>query len=121
MRWRHTQCRRNTRWKSRSVKRLHSLGRARKPREGVDAALIAYQNAIENVDDKRFQARTQLTIARLLFEKESFAAAAEQYNIFLEAYGDVATRIGFSEDNTFPDKSVSPSPYAISPCGRKGQ
>ena len=65
---------------------------------GVDAALIAYQNAIENVDDKRFQARTQLTIARLLFEKESFAAAAEQYNIFLEAYGDVATRIGFSED-----------------------
>ena len=65
---------------------------------GIDAALIAYQSAIENVEDKRFQARTQLTIARLLFEKEAFEKAAEQYEIFLEAYGDVAARIGFAED-----------------------
>jgi tetratricopeptide (TPR) repeat protein len=65
---------------------------------GTDAALVAYQNAIENVDDKRFQARTQLSIARLLFENESYVKAAEQYRIFLNAYGDVATRIGFAED-----------------------
>ncbi len=65
---------------------------------GTDAALIAYQSAIENVDDKRFQARTQLTIARLLFEKDAFERAAEQYRIFLSAYGDVAARIGFAED-----------------------
>lgn len=67
-------------------------------KRGTDAALAAYRTAIENVDDKRFQARTQLTIARLLFEKESYDAAAEQYRIFLTAYGDVAARIGFAED-----------------------
>ncbi len=65
---------------------------------GTDAALIAYQSAIENVEDKRFQARTQLTIARLLFEDDAYAKAAEEYRIFLRAYGDVATRIGFAED-----------------------
>lgn len=65
---------------------------------GTDAALVAYQRAIENVEDKRFQARTQLTIARLLFENEAYAKAAGEYRIYLEAYGDVAARIGFAED-----------------------
>ena len=79
---------------------------------GIDAALIAYQSAIENVEDKRFQARTQLTIARLLFEKDAFEKAAEQYGIFLEAYGDVAARIGFAEDKVLFRMSQCHQAYA---------
>ena len=66
--------------------------------EGTDAALNAYKNAIEKVDDKLFQARTQLTVARLLFEKSKFAAAAEEYEIYIAAYSEVASRVGFQAD-----------------------
>jgi tetratricopeptide (TPR) repeat protein len=65
---------------------------------GTQAAMDAYQNAIENIDDKRFQARTQLTVARLLFEEEEYRKSAEAYDIYLKAYGGIASRIGFAED-----------------------
>ncbi len=65
---------------------------------GTDAALSAYRNAIENVEDKRFQARTQLTMAGLLYDEKEYQKAAEQYRIYLNAYADVADRIGFGKD-----------------------
>ncbi|MBT4504267.1 MAG: tetratricopeptide repeat protein [Gemmatimonadetes bacterium] len=67
---------------------------------GTQAALAAYKNAIENVDDKQFQARTQLTVAWLLFEDQEYAKAGDEYRIFLKAYGDVASRVGFDRDKT---------------------
>ena len=62
---------------------------------GTQAAIAAYKNAIEKVEDKVFQARTQLTVALMLFDEEQFLKAADEYEIYLKAYGDVASRIGF--------------------------
>ena len=68
---------------------------------GTAAAIAAYKNAIEKVeDDKLFQARTQLTVARMLYDEEKYDKAAEEYWIYLHAYNDVAARIGFSRDKT---------------------
>ncbi|MEW6754296.1 MAG: tetratricopeptide repeat protein [Candidatus Latescibacterota bacterium] len=65
---------------------------------GTPAAIDAYKNAIENVDDKLFQAQTQLTVARLLYDEGQYEKSAEEYRIYLKAYGDVALRIGFGHD-----------------------
>ena len=65
---------------------------------GTSAAIAAYKNAIEQVADKQFQARTQLTVAVLLFDEKEYKKAAEEYQIYLNAYGDVAARIGFDRD-----------------------
>ena len=65
---------------------------------GTEAAISAYKNSIENVEDKQFQARAQLTLASLLFEDEKYEKAGEEYGIFLKAYIDVAERIEFTRD-----------------------
>jgi tetratricopeptide (TPR) repeat protein len=65
---------------------------------GTPAAIAAYKNAIEKVDDKQFQARTQLTVALLLFDEKEYKKAAEEYQIYLTAYGNVAARVGFDRD-----------------------
>ncbi len=65
---------------------------------GTQAAIAAYMNAIEKVDDKQFQARTQLTVALLLFDEKEYRKAADEYLIYLNAYGNVAARIGFDRD-----------------------
>lgn len=65
---------------------------------GTEAAIAAYKNAIENVDDKLFQARVQLTLASLLFDEGQYVEAAEEYGIYLLAYSNVAARIGFTRD-----------------------
>ena len=69
---------------------------------GTAAAIAAYKNAIEKVeDDKLFQARTQLTVARLLYDaKKSTIRRQRSIWIYLNAYSDVAARIGFSRDKT---------------------
>ena len=74
---------------------------------GTSAALSAYRNAIENVENKRFQARTQLTIAGLLYDEGEYEKAAGEYEIYMNAYSDVADRIGFGEDKVL---------YQISQC-----
>lgn len=68
---------------------------------GTQAAIAAYKNAIEKVDDKQFQARTQLTVALLLFDEKEYKKAAEEYLIYLNAYGNVAARVGFDRDKVF--------------------
>ncbi|MBM3280605.1 MAG: tetratricopeptide repeat protein [Candidatus Handelsmanbacteria bacterium] len=65
---------------------------------GTQAAIAAYKNAIEKVEDKQFQARTQLTVALLLFDEKEYRKAAEEYQIYLSAYGNVAARVGFDRD-----------------------
>lgn len=65
---------------------------------GSQAAIAAYKNAIEQVEDKQFQARTQLTVALLLFDEKEYKKAAEEYQIYLTAYGNVAARVGFDRD-----------------------
>jgi tetratricopeptide (TPR) repeat protein len=65
---------------------------------GTQAAIAAYKNAIEEVDDKQFQARTQLTVALLLFDEKEYKKAADEYQIYLTAYGNVAARVGFDRD-----------------------
>ncbi len=65
---------------------------------GTQAAIAAYKNSIEKVEDKQFQARTQLTVALLLFDEKEYKKAADEYQIYLGAYGDVAARIGFDRD-----------------------
>ena len=65
---------------------------------GTAAAIAAYKDAIEKVEDKVFQARTQLTVALMLFEEGEYLKSAEEYEIYLNAYGDVAKRIGFGRD-----------------------
>lgn len=65
---------------------------------GVGPAIAEYKHIIENVTNKVFQAQVQLTVARLLFEEGEYEKAAEEYRVFLKAYGDVAVRIGFARD-----------------------
>lgn len=65
---------------------------------GTEAAIAAYKNAIENVDDKLFQARVQLTLAALLFDEGKYAEAGSEYEIYLLAYSNVAARVGFTAD-----------------------
>ena len=65
---------------------------------GTPAAVNAYKHAIEQVDDKKFQAKTQLQVARLLFEERQFGEAAREYDIYIRAYADVAARVGFAVD-----------------------
>ncbi|NKB68674.1 MAG: tetratricopeptide repeat protein [Candidatus Latescibacteria bacterium] len=67
-------------------------------KRGTTAAIAAYKNAIEKVDDKLFQARTQLTVALMLFDEKEYLKSVEEYNIYLNAYGDVAIRTGFGRD-----------------------
>jgi tetratricopeptide (TPR) repeat protein len=67
-------------------------------KRGTQAAIAAYKNAIEKVDDKKFQAKTQLTVGLMLFEEEEYAKAAQEYQIYLDAYADVSQRIGFGRD-----------------------
>ena len=62
---------------------------------GTTAAIAAYKDAIEKVEDKLFQARTQLTVALMLFDQDEYLKSAQEYEIYLNAYGDVARRIGF--------------------------
>lgn len=69
-----------------------------KKEQGTQAAIAAYKNAIEKVDDKVFQARIQLTVALMLFDGGQFQKAAEEYEIYLNAYSDVAARVGFGTD-----------------------
>ena len=63
--------------------------------QGTTAAIAAYKDAIEKVEDKLFQARTQLTVALMLFDQDEYLKSAQEYEIYLNAYGDVAQRIGF--------------------------
>ena len=63
--------------------------------QGTTAAIAAYKDAIEKVEDKLFQARTQLTVALMLFDQDEYLKSAQEYEIYLNAYGDVARRIGF--------------------------
>ena len=63
--------------------------------QGTAAAIVAYKDAIEKVEDKLFQARTQLTVALMLFDQDEYLKSAQEYEIYLNAYGDVARRIGF--------------------------
>lgn len=65
---------------------------------GTQAAIAAYKNAIEQVEDKQFQARTQITVALLLFDEKEYKKAVDEYQIYLDAYGDVAARVGFDRD-----------------------
>ena len=65
---------------------------------GTTAAVNAYKYAIEQVDDKKFQAKTQLQVSRLLFEEGQFEEAAREYDIYIKAYADVAARVGFTVD-----------------------
>ena len=63
--------------------------------QGTTAAIAAYKDAIEKVEDRLFQARTQLTVALMLFDQHEYLKSAQEYEIYLNAYGDVAQRIGF--------------------------
>ena len=63
--------------------------------QGTAAAIAAYKDAIEKVEDELFQARTQLTVALMLFDQDEYLKSAQEYEIYLNAYGDVAQRIGF--------------------------
>ena len=63
--------------------------------QGTTAAIAAYKDAIEKVEDKLFQARTQLTVALMLFDQDEYLKSAQEYEIYINAYGDVAQRIGF--------------------------
>ncbi|HIL08803.1 MAG TPA: tetratricopeptide repeat protein, partial [Candidatus Latescibacteria bacterium] len=65
---------------------------------GTAAAIAAYKDAIEKVEDKIFQARTQLTVALMLFDEAEYLKSAGEYEIYLKAYADVAERIGFDRD-----------------------
>ncbi|MBT7861218.1 MAG: tetratricopeptide repeat protein [Gemmatimonadetes bacterium] len=65
---------------------------------GTEAAIVAYKGAIEDVDDKVFQAQAQLTLAALLFDEARFVEAGDEYGIYLLAYSNVAARIGFRRD-----------------------
>ncbi len=69
--------------------------------QGTTAAIAAYKDAIEKVEDKLFQARTQLTVALMLFDQEEYLKSAQEYEIYLNAYGDVAQRIGFDRYKVF--------------------
>jgi tetratricopeptide (TPR) repeat protein len=83
-----------------------------KEERGTQAAIDAYKNAIEMVEDRSFQARTQLTVALMLFDEDQFLAAAAEYEIYLNAYADVATRVGFGPDKVLFRIAQSHQGYA---------
>ncbi|HJP29733.1 MAG TPA: tetratricopeptide repeat protein [Candidatus Latescibacteria bacterium] len=68
---------------------------------GAQAAIASYKNAIEEVEDKVFQARTQLTVALMLYDEGQYLKAAEEYEIYLSAYPDVTARVGFGTDKVW--------------------
>jgi TolA-binding protein len=65
---------------------------------GTEEAIVAYKGAIEDVDDKIFQAQAQLALALLLFDEARFAEAGAEYGIYVLAYSNVAARVGFRLD-----------------------
>ena len=65
---------------------------------GTIAAIASYKNAIEKVEDKLFQARTQLTVALMLYDEGEYLQAVEEYKIYLNAYGDMVARVGFGRE-----------------------
>ena len=66
--------------------------------QGTQAAIASYKNAIEEVEDKVFQARIQLTVALLLYNQGQFLKSAQEYEIYLSAYSGVTARVGFGLD-----------------------
>ena len=62
---------------------------------GHDRGHRRVQGRHQKVEDKLFQARTQLTVALMLFDQDEYLKSAQEYEIYLNAYGDVAQRIGF--------------------------
>jgi tetratricopeptide (TPR) repeat protein len=67
-------------------------------RRGLDEGIRAYEQAIQSVDHKEFQATARLQIARLLFEAGRFAEAIDAYKVYDKGYGDVARQVGFTRD-----------------------
>lgn len=67
-------------------------------RRGLDEGIRAYEQAVQSVDHKEFQATARLQIARLLFEAGRFAQSIEAYQVYDKGYGDVARQVGFTHD-----------------------
>jgi tetratricopeptide (TPR) repeat protein len=67
-------------------------------RRGLDEGIRAYQQAIQSVNRKEFQATAQLQIARLLFEVGRFEEAIDAYRVYTKAYPDVTRIVGFTFD-----------------------
>lgn len=56
----------------------------------LEAGIQVYRRASDEVSERGFRARMQARIARQYYEAEQFPKALEEYQIYLEAYGDIA-------------------------------
>jgi len=68
---------------------------------GVDPGVAVLRNAIENVDHRTFQAKAQLKIGRALFDAERYGEAADEYKVYVKAYGDIAVVVGYTLDRAY--------------------
>jgi len=66
-----------------------------------EASIKAYRDAIDEVNDRIFQAKMQVLISQRYFENNYFDKAIAEYTQYINVYNDVALRAGFDLDKAF--------------------
>jgi TolA-binding protein len=70
-------------------------------RGDLEASIKAYRDAIDEVNDKIFQAKMQVELARRYFDNNVFDKALTEFTNYINIYNDVALRAGFDLDKAF--------------------
>ncbi|MFA6470653.1 MAG: tetratricopeptide repeat protein [Candidatus Latescibacterota bacterium] len=66
-----------------------------------ESTIKAYRDGINEVNDRIFQAKMQIEIARRYFDNNYFDKALTEYTNYINTYNDVALRAGFDLDKSF--------------------
>ena len=66
------------------------IGEAHFEQDDVEGGVRVYRRAIDEVSDSGFRARMQARIARRYYEAKRFQEARDEYDIYINAYGDRA-------------------------------
>jgi outer membrane assembly lipoprotein YfiO len=70
-------------------------------RNDLEATIKAYRDGINEVNDRIFQAKMQVEIARRYFDNNHFSQALTEFTNYINTYNDVAARSGFDLDKAF--------------------
>ena len=66
-----------------------------------ESTIKAYRDAIDEVNDKIFQAKMQVEIAKRYFDNSIFDKSLTEFTQYINIYNDVALRAGFDLDKAF--------------------
>ncbi|MDP2982002.1 MAG: tetratricopeptide repeat protein [Candidatus Latescibacter sp.] len=67
----------------------------------LESSIQAYRDAIDEVNDKIFQAKMQVEIAKRYFDNFIFDKSLTEFTNYINIYNDVALRAGFDLDKAF--------------------